>query len=221
MTSAPAERDTGKVSRSGKALPSSERGQRTRQALLAAARRIFAEQGYAEPTAATIAAAAGVSYGSFYVYFVSKQDIFSEIAEQLIHDVYVATRAPLGELDPATRLDIENRRYFAVYRDNSVLFQLVEEVVRTDEQFRLLWTELRNRSIARVAKSLRRLQAVGRVDPDLDPDVTATVLGGMAERAAYLSTVDSQLDLDILQKTLSTLWSNALGLGRPTSQENP
>ena len=198
--------------RAPKPLPTSARGRRTRQALLDAARRVFVSQGYADVTAATITTEAGVSYGSFYVYFSSKADIFTEIARQLIDDVYLATRAPLRETDPVARMEYENRRYFELYRENSALLQLVEEVARTDEDFRSVWKQFRRDNTGRVAKGLRRLQKDGTVDPSLDPDCAASVLGGMAERAAYLAAIDDRFDEEVLQGTLSALWSNALGL---------
>jgi AcrR family transcriptional regulator len=195
-----------------KPLPTSPRGQRTRDALVEAGRRVFVEHGYGEATAALITAAAGVSYGTFYVYFSSKEDLFAQIARQLIDDVYEQTRAPRGLVDYAERLEYENRRYFELYRENSALFQLVEEVIRTDPGFRELWRGMRTQHLSRVAKSIRRLQKEGRVDATLHPECAAGVLGGMAERAAYVATIDDRFDDELLNRTLSALWTNALNL---------
>jgi AcrR family transcriptional regulator len=153
-----------------------------------------------------------VSYGSFYVYFASKEELFAEIARELMDGVYLATRAPLDESDLATRLEWENRRYFEIYREHASLFQLLDEVVRTDATFRKVWQGLRQVYLGRMAKSIRRLQRDGRIDLTLDPVATAVVLGGMAERAAYMATLDDSLDEERLQRTLSQLWLSALGL---------
>jgi AcrR family transcriptional regulator len=195
-----------------KPLPTSARGRRTRQSLLDAAKRVFVEQGYNEATAAAITTAAGVSYGSFYVYFASKEDLFAEIARELMDDIYLATRAPLGESDLATRLEWENRRYFELYREHASLFQMLDEVVRTDVEFRKVWQGLRQVYLGRMTKTIKRLQRDGRVDAALDPLATAVVLGGMAERAAYMATLDDSLDEERVQRALSQLWLNALGL---------
>lgn len=195
-----------------KPLPTSARGRRTRQSLVDAAKAVFAEQGYGDATAAAITSAAGVSYGSFYVYFASKEELFAEIARQLMDDVYVATRAPLEESDLAARLEWENRRYFALYKEQASLFQLLDEVVRTDPEFRKVWQELRRGYLSRMTKTIRRLQRDGRVSADLDPMSTAVLLGGMAERAAYVATLDDSLDEERLVRTLSQLWLGALGL---------
>ena len=52
------------------------KGLRTREELVAAARRVFERDGYTGARVADIAAEAGLAHGSFYTYFSSKQDVF-------------------------------------------------------------------------------------------------------------------------------------------------
>lgn len=52
--------------------------QRTRQALIEEARRLFDEQGYETTTVAQIAEAAGVSPRTFFSYFASKEDVLHD-----------------------------------------------------------------------------------------------------------------------------------------------
>jgi len=54
---------------------------RTREALLVAARRVFAERGYGPASVEEIARTAGVSVGSVYVHFASKEALFTELVE--------------------------------------------------------------------------------------------------------------------------------------------
>jgi AcrR family transcriptional regulator len=54
----------------------------TRQALLAAARRIFARDGFEACRIEDIAAAAGYTRGAFYAHFRAKEDLFFAIFEQ-------------------------------------------------------------------------------------------------------------------------------------------
>lgn len=53
--------------------------QQTRQKVLAAARRLFSEQGYEGATIRDIAAAAGMSTGAVFANFTDKSDLFREI----------------------------------------------------------------------------------------------------------------------------------------------
>src|SRR5215217_3342793 len=56
-------------------LPRQQRSRAKVAALLAAAERLFVERGYDAVTADAIAAAAGVSTGTFYSYFGDKRDV--------------------------------------------------------------------------------------------------------------------------------------------------
>lgn len=196
--------------------PTSARGRRTRAKLVDAARQVFIDVGYAESSATLITTAAGVSYGSFYVYFGSKEELFAEVASELMEQVYVASRAPVEQDDPVERLEIENRRFFKLYRENARLFQLIEEAVRADENFREQWQGMRHEHLGRLARGLGRMQAAGAITSSLDAKYLANALGGMAERLAYLSTVDDDLDDEMLLETLNELWRHALGLDEPT-----
>jgi AcrR family transcriptional regulator len=60
-----------------------ERSQSTQASLIAAARTMFAEQGYAAVPADEIVRAAGVTRGALYHHFGDKQGLFRAVVEQL------------------------------------------------------------------------------------------------------------------------------------------
>jgi AcrR family transcriptional regulator len=59
------------------------RGARTRQKLLEAAERVFADLGYHDASIVKITEAAGCGQGTFYLYFASKKEIFDELVLDL------------------------------------------------------------------------------------------------------------------------------------------
>jgi AcrR family transcriptional regulator len=69
----------------------------TRQKVLAAARRLFSEQGYEGATIRDIAAAAGMSTGAVFANFTDKSDLFREIMQDDMEALTAAMR------DAATR----------------------------------------------------------------------------------------------------------------------
>src|SRR3954463_9177563 len=64
-----------------------QRSAATRQALVSAGRRLWAERGYAEVGTPEIAAAAGVTRGAMYHQFADKADLFLAVAEAVEQDV--------------------------------------------------------------------------------------------------------------------------------------
>jgi AcrR family transcriptional regulator len=61
-----------------------EQAEGRRKAILDAAMALFDRQGYASTTVDDVAAAAGISKGSVYNYFESKQDLFTQLFNQAI-----------------------------------------------------------------------------------------------------------------------------------------
>lgn len=103
-----------------------------REELLAAARRVFARQGFRGTTIADIAEEAGIALGTIYLYFPSKDDVFAALNEQLNELIAKAlTDVPAaGSLQDVVRARVNN--VFAVCAENRDLVQLV--VLNTDPE---------------------------------------------------------------------------------------
>lgn len=63
------------------------RGEATRSQLLAIATRMFAERGYEDTSIEAVLREAGVSRGSLYHHFASKEALFEAVAEEVETDV--------------------------------------------------------------------------------------------------------------------------------------
>ncbi|QHC14741.1 TetR family transcriptional regulator [Streptomyces sp. GF20] len=80
--------------------------------LLAAATRLFADQGYDRTSVQEIVEAAGVTKGALYHYFGSKEDLLQEVYARLLRlqqerlDMYAGSQEPVGERLRAAAADV-------------------------------------------------------------------------------------------------------------------
>jgi AcrR family transcriptional regulator len=64
------------------------------QAILSAARELFADQGYEETTIVHIARRAGVAVGTLYLYFRNKHDVLLDVCLHLNDEIMAAIQSP-------------------------------------------------------------------------------------------------------------------------------
>ncbi len=185
--------------------PLTDRGRRTREALLVAARSVFEEQGFGATRMGDIAAAAGVAHGTVYTYFDTKESVLAAVVQQVIDDLLASLHASSAP-DPLERIRDANDRYLAAYAGHARLLRVVEEASFADEQFGAVLAQLRNTHVQRVAAAIAKLQREGAASADLDPTTSAAALCAMVEGyARYWPNPDAN-------HTLTTLWARALGL---------
>jgi AcrR family transcriptional regulator len=76
-----------------------DRSRSTRAALVTAARKLFAEHGYAAVTAEEIVAAAGLTRGALRHHFGDKRELFQAVFEELEAEIAQRSAAALGAAD--------------------------------------------------------------------------------------------------------------------------
>ena len=209
--------------------PRSRKGVETRARLLAAAKEIFEQDGFLDARISDIAERAGLSHGSFYHYFESKEEVFREVAaeveERLSEPLYSVILDAHSTASPYERIHEGIRRNFESYRDEARIMGVIEQVSRFDENLRAFRNERHHVSSSQIADSIRRLQQHGLADRSLDPDIAAAGLGAMTYRFPEMwfvqGLVDCDFDLGVDQ--LTRLFVNASGPARAapaTSVEN-
>lgn len=201
--------------------PSTERGRRTRDALVAAARRVFETRGYAATRMQDVAAEASVSHGTVYTWFDSKDALLREVTHAIVGEVVDASRERPREAsadDPYDRLASATRRFMLGYRRNARMLAVVEEAASADTEWATLLAELREIYVERTRRTLLRLREDGVVAADVDPDLAAPALTGMVETFARRTAADpSPSDADTDQ--LALLWARAVGMPVPTATD--
>jgi AcrR family transcriptional regulator len=196
------------------------RGRATREALLAAARRIFARDGFFDARITDITTEAGVSAGSFYNYFNSKEELFREVACAVIDELTAAPRRDPDnpEGDPARDVQHAVRAYVEVCARHARLTASIQQVSHVDPALGAYRTRKAAENAARGARYLRQLQDVGIAPTDLDAAATASALQSMVIGAVYDQLVLVEgADLDQLTDTLTRIWLRTIGIETPVA----
>lgn len=200
--------------------PLSERGRRTRERLVLAAREVFEERGFDGTRMSDIARAAGVSHGTVYTWFPAKEDALHAAVESVTERMYDVLSTP-DATDPVQRIALANERYLMVHRETSRLMDAVAQAAVGDASFRAVLDGLRRTHVDRVTKTIEKLQKDGVAVASLDARISAAALCAMVEGFArhWLSGDANEAarrtsDAHVLD-TLTELWARSLGLIEP------
>jgi AcrR family transcriptional regulator len=196
--------------------PRSAKGRRTRARLLEAGKAVFERDGFLQARISDIAAEAGVSHGSFYHYFDTKEELFREIAEEV--EVRLVSMDDIAhnvddQAGPIDRIRAANRSYLSSYRKEARIMRVIEEVSRYNEDVRMARAKRDDYLTVRTESAIARLQAEGVADRRIDTRHAAIALGGMVAKFAEMMFIGgAKFDLDTAVDQLTLLWANALGI---------
>lgn len=209
--------------------PRTKRGRATREILLRAAREIFERDGFTSARISDMTALAELSYGSFYNYFDSKDEIFWAVLAEVRRDMLTGYQTG-GSSKPTRRtvsdliggIERSNVDFIESFRSNAGMIRVMEEVATYNDDFKRTRRAARVRFIDRIERTVRRLQEHGVADATLDPECTAHALGAMMDRFCYAWFVlGDEFDQETAVLTLNTLWYNALGIRRSRRPKSP
>jgi AcrR family transcriptional regulator len=148
--------------------------------ILDAAAAVFAARGYQRATIKEVAAQAGVSPGTIYLYFRNKRDLLLTIADRLTSQSMSQTVSQLAGLGPDAYLPTFLEGFLTFIQQNGDLLQAVVSEIWTDR-------ELRERFLAQVvapvfatgARYLELQMAEGTVRPCCADVVIPAVTGSL------------------------------------------
>jgi len=151
------------------------RGEKTRRKLLAAGAEVLPSRGYHDARVDDIVEAAGVSHGTFYRYFQSKDDFFRALAEDASGPMIdLVERLDLGDADGlGAWLD----EWFAAYESNGGVISTWQDMQTSPE--------LAGFSVQIAASVFTRLEKLLDQRDFGHPQVAASMLLALLERAPY------------------------------------
>jgi len=198
--------------------PQRRQGVETRAKLLDAAVPALAEKGYHATRVDDIVRLAGVSHGTFYLYFTNKEDLFRTLAERCA-DEADALAESLGVVDSAAAgvatLRAWLAEFVAFYRRYGVVIRAWTENQVTDRALGRLGTASFERITTTLGASMTG--APGNAgDSQRRLELRSAALLAMIERFAYVTTSrDLGFDEDVLLDNLALVVHR--GFFRPRS----
>ncbi|NND02923.1 MAG: TetR/AcrR family transcriptional regulator [Acidimicrobiia bacterium] len=154
------------------------KGRRTRQRLLEAAEVVFADLGWESASIVKITESAGVSQGTFYRYFPSKQSIFDELVADLNRRVRHAMSE--GAAKGQNRVAAERYGFEAFFRftaEHPGLYRVIRQAeFASPKALHMHYDRIADGYVV----ALREAMASGEI-AEADPEVLAYALMGIGE----------------------------------------
>jgi TetR/AcrR family transcriptional repressor of uid operon len=189
-----------------------------KQELLAAARRCFVRDGFRGASIAAICAEAGISPGHLYHYFPSKEAIVGAMGAAALN----TGATQFGELMEGSHAlaalasVIENAKNRNLRDDFVLMLEILTEAGRNPKLAKIVQEQGRKvRGI--MADFLRKSQADGLIDPNLDPDAASAILFGILDGARMMAVRDPKIDMTKILDHIKILVWRFLLPSRPAS----
>lgn len=179
-----------------------------RQKLLAAARSLFASQGFFACKVGDIARQAGMSQGNVYWYFGSKEEILQAILAEGFGAIEVMTAEVADEPGPArARLDLLITRTLDLYRQHADFTRILGTLMGQggQELIRSLGFDMTeiggsyHANLARLFEQARREGLVADMEPSLHALFYFSLFNGLLITYGHLW---AQLDPDVLRQVV-------------------
>jgi AcrR family transcriptional regulator len=168
------------------------RAAETREALIGAARPLFAEHGFSEVALETIVRAAGVTRGALYHHFADKTELFAAVFERVEGEVAARMGEAIsaaGQTDP-----LEVMKLGAAFWLDACSDPEVQRIVMVDAPAVLgssRWSEIGNRyNIGLVRALLTSAIETGRIPAQPVEATALTMLGAMREATLYIARAE-------------------------------
>ena len=162
-----------------------QRQEATRRSILVAARDVFVAKGFHEATTHDVARAAGLSVGSIYTYFASKDDLIRECvlaANQAETDAVLQDIRSDGSVQAKLTRAIAGWYHYTIEAPGVPVF-LAEAWAAASRKslIRDLVARRRERIVTVATVVIREGVANGELAPDLDVDAMAQALGALLD----------------------------------------
>ncbi|WP_226669871.1 TetR/AcrR family transcriptional regulator [Metabacillus litoralis] len=159
-----------------KLSPRKQQALQTRKRLLEAGKEAFLENGFQKATIAQIIKKANTGYGTAYVYFKNKDELFMILMEDLMNRFYEVAEMPFTPRTKKEAFDLIQKQVhlfltLAVEEKNMMI--IVKEAIGISPEIDQAWYKIRERFITRISIDIKYAQENSLAKPNLDPSLVA------------------------------------------------
>ncbi len=169
--------------------------EKRRQQIKEAASEVFLEKGFQQSRIQDITSAAGISTGTFYIYYGDKRELFMDVIDELIQNTMTAIEDAIsrdggsfGRAMTAARLYMENYDYYS-----GIINQLRGMMAATEPSAREKFIALHNQLADPIVRGIRAAIEQGLIR-EVDPELLARALMGIVEFLAIYLSFDDKHD---------------------------
>jgi AcrR family transcriptional regulator len=196
-----------------------QKSKQTKQKILSIAKMVFAQKGFNQSTVRDITQKAGLGYGTFYLYFKDKKEVFYALVEQVEDELYTASEGG-SDLEQdyqrgrssyrALRKDL--KAILKSFCDNHSILKFSQELALIDQDFQKKYFAMRERLIDRT-KNILKKSGLAAVDLDVAAIAIAGMIEATANECAQIGVLDgdvSNINIDKALPTLTKLYFKAV-----------
>ncbi|WP_257350931.1 TetR/AcrR family transcriptional regulator [Pseudalkalibacillus decolorationis] len=191
-----------------------QRSMQTREKLLDAAQDIFSEFGFQKTTVTQIIKKASTGYGTAYVHFSNKDEIFIELMEGVMQRFYEIAEQSFqpNTVEQASHLIQKQVHLFLEMADQEKkMMKVIEEAIGLSEEVRRKWSEIRERFIQGIAEDIDYAQKSNLARKDVNNELVAR--GWFYSNEMYLWEIvrgENQASVEEIVHNLSAMYTHGL-----------
>lgn len=167
-------------------------GAATRERIIDAAERLFAERGFSGVSMPAIAAAAGITAGAIYKHFEGKEELFFSIVRRAV-EAAPTTNEAAGRTGPAVLASIIAAYTTPQLRRVRQLAVEIHHAAAQNGKVRRLLRSSVDREIGELTQGIAAAQRAGEVDATLNPQLAASLIMTLIMGLMHAETLTPQL----------------------------
>ncbi|GAB4074152.1 TetR/AcrR family transcriptional regulator [Barrientosiimonas marina] len=185
----------------------------TKKRVIEAARHIFLKNGFDKTTISQIIKEAGVGYGTAYVYFKNKDDIFVTVMEDVMAKflkVAHQTFYPQSKEEAVEQIRSQVTDYMALAVDERAILKIVNEAIGLSDMIASKWSEIQHKFIDGITADITYSQSRQLANSAFDPAITAKSWYAMNETFMWHFVASQDQELKPIVDQLTLFYMSAL-----------